>query len=94
MTETAETKKRNRRSVAQLLADYQSQLESFDAQVGRRRARLVARIEQLSTRHALIAMGHEALNGRTPEDVQAEIDAAIEELRMKRKAVRKIAKIA
>lgn len=90
----SDNKKRSRRPVAQLLSDYQAELAQFDETTAKRRAKLVDRIEKLSARHELIALGREALGDKTPEQAQAELDALLEEIRLKRRAIRKIAKIA
>ena len=94
MTESLAEKKRNRRSVTQLLAAYQVALHEFDQKVAKRREQLSTRIERLTNRHAFIVLAHEALDGKTPEGALAEIDAELEALRLKRKAVRKVSKIA
>lgn len=94
MTESVVEKKRNRRSVAQLLAAYQAALDEFDQKTAKRREQLSSRIQRLADRHAFIAMAQEALDGKTPEGALAEIDAELEALRLKRKAVRKVSKIA
>ena len=92
MTDTA--LKRTRRSVAQLLSDYQTELEKFDEAMAKRREQLVAKIERLSARHELIAIGRAALGDKTPEEAQAELDAMLDDIRLKRRAIRKLAKSA
>lgn len=87
-------KKRTRRSFVQLLSDYKAALASFDAKVERQRSRLVAKIEKLEERHAVLALGMETLGDSTPEEAQAALDAQIEELRKRRKAVRRLSQIA
>lgn len=94
MEDSVAQKVRNRRSVSQLLAAYEADLADFDAKVAKQRARKVERIERLSNRHALIALAHETLNGMSPEEVQAQLDAQLEDLKLRRKAVRKLAKSA
>jgi len=89
-----EDRKRSRRPVAQLLADYQAELEKFDDAAARRRARLVDKIEKLAARHELIALGREAIGNRTPEEAAADLDAQLAEIRRKRKAVRRLSKTA
>jgi len=85
-------KKRIRRSFAQLLLDYKDHLAAFDAKVERQRARLVAKIEKLETRYSVLALGVEALEGREPDIVQAELEEQIKELQLRRRAVLRVAK--
>ena len=91
---TSAVKTRSRRSVAQLLNAYKAELAEYDVKTAIGRERRVSRIERLENRHKLIAIAYEALGDKTPEDAQAEIDAQLELLRLRRRAIRKVSKMA
>jgi hypothetical protein len=85
-------KRRNRRSFAQLLLDYKDHLAAFDAKVARQREKIVAKIDKLENRYSMLALGVEALDGRPAQEVEAELENAIKELQLRRRAVRRVAK--
>jgi len=93
MTNTT-TAKRTRRSFVQLLADYKEALAAFDASVERRRSKLVARIEKLESRNAVMALGVETVGEQTPQEALDRLEAQIKDLKQRRQAVRKVAKSA
>jgi len=76
--------------VAQLLNAYKAELAEFDAKAAAGRERRVARIERLENRHKLIAIAAEAIGDKSPEEAQAEIDAQLELLKLRRRAIRKV----
>lgn len=86
--------KRVRRSFVQLLSDYQENLRVFDDRVARQRAKLVGKIEKLEARYSLIALGMETLGQQTPEEAEAALEAQLKELRLRRRALKRVSKIA
>lgn len=93
MSEIKESK-RKRRSFAQLLADYSAQLRAFDASVERRRNKLVAKIEKLESRNAVLALGLETIGEQTPEETLERLTAQLKDIKDRQRAVRKMAKSA
>lgn len=94
MTTANAEKKRNRRSIAQLLVDYRTMLEKFDAKAAAQREKLVSKIERIESRHSLMALAIEALGDKSADQATAELEEQIEQLRLRRKAIKRFTKTA
>jgi hypothetical protein len=94
MTNATSEKKRNRRSVAQLLKDYRAMLDAFDATVAVRRDKLLSKIERIEARHSLMVLALETLGDKSTEQAAADLDAQMEQLRLRRKALKHLTKSA
>jgi len=88
--EAVDTRKRNRRSFAEMLADLQGKLSELDNTHQARRERLLDRIESMKTKHQELALAVETVGNRSREEVEAELEEQLAELKARKAAIRRL----
>lgn len=88
--ETTIAQKRNRRSFSEILQDLQTKLGELDNSHQMRRSRLLERIDSMKTKHQELALAVETVGNRSREEVEAELDAQLAELKARKAAVRRL----
>lgn len=88
--EAVETRKRNRRSFAEMLSDLQTKLSELDNTHQQKRERLIERIEAMKTKHQELALAVETVGNRSREEVEAELDYLLAEIKARKAAVRRL----
>lgn len=88
--ESTLTQKRNRRSFAEILQDLQVRLTELDSAHQTRRERLIERIDSMKIKHQELALAVETVGNRSREEVEAELDAQLAELKARKAAVRRL----
>jgi predicted CopG family antitoxin len=88
--EAVENKKRNRRSFAEMLSDLHAQLSVLDTMHQARRERLIDRIDAMKTKHQELALAVETVGNRSLEEVEAELDGQLADLKARKAAVRRL----
>ena len=88
--EAVETRKRNRRSFAEMLSDLQIKLSELDNTHQQKRERLIERIDAMKTKHQELALAVETVGNRSREEVEAELDYLLAEIKARKAAVRRL----
>jgi hypothetical protein len=88
--ESTITRKRNRRSFAEILQDLQNKLGELDVAHQMRRERLIERIDSMKSKHPELALAVEAVGDQDLDEFDTQLEEQLARLKAIKAAVRRL----